>query len=442
MGLLDGTTQASYYQGSNLGNYQFISLEDIVNNFMVAYVGEDKIIPKVKRTDVAFHAKRALQELSYDTLKSIKAQEIELPPSLTMMLPQDYVNYVKLVWSDDSGIEHIIYPTSKTSNPTPIKQNDDGDYALTAVGTLTSASSTITLDNEYKNILVGMQVSSPNIPTGSVVESTSNASDITTITISNTATYTGDETLTFTPQDGSLVLEEESAHILENVTWTNGDNKITQSPNSDVSNIKVGMLVSHEDFDEGTTVIDVNGAVITASTNANDNSSSPDEITFLSNNIVSTTWTSYKDSSNQIAVDQLTTSTAAVDADDYFLTPGQRYGLDPQYSQANGSFYIDENAGKIHFSSNISGKNVILKYISDGLGTDAEMVVHKFAEEAMYKWIAHAILATRINVQEYLVTRFKKERFAEIRKAKIRLSNLKIEEITQVLRGKSKQIKH
>ena len=83
-----------------------------------------------------------------------------------------------------------------------------------------------------------------------------------------------------------------------------------------------------------------------------------------------------------------------------------------------------------------------MKYISDSLGTDAEMQVHKFAEEAMYKHIAHAILSTRANTPEYMINRFKKERFAETRKAKLRLSNIKLEEITQVLRGKSKQIKH
>jgi hypothetical protein len=47
-----------------------------------------------------------------------------------------------------------------------------------------------------------------------------------------------------------------------------------------------------------------------------------------------------------------------------------------------------------------------------------------------------------MNVPEYIVQRYKRERFAETRKAKLRLSNLKIEELTQILRGKSKQIKH
>ena len=70
------------------------------------------------------------------------------------------------------------------------------------------------------------------------------------------------------------------------------------------------------------------------------------------------------------------------------------------------------------------------------------MIVHKFAEEAMYKSIAHAILSTRQNTPEYIVARFKKERFAAIRQAKLRLSNLKMEELAQTLRGKSKWIKH
>ena len=70
------------------------------------------------------------------------------------------------------------------------------------------------------------------------------------------------------------------------------------------------------------------------------------------------------------------------------------------------------------------------------------MQVHKLAEEAMYKCIAYAILSTRSNTPEYIVQRFKKEKFAETRKAKLRLSNIKLEEITQILRGKSKQIKH
>ena len=290
MGLLDNQTQHAYYGGSSFGTYQFTSLEHIINQFIVAYVGEGKIISKVKRTDVAFHAQRALQELSFDTFKSTKSQEIEVPATLQMVLPQDYVNYVKLTWADSAGIEHVLYPAIKTSNPLDITQGTDGSYT------------------------------------------------------------------------------------------TDGTNLTT------------------------------------------DNSSS--------------TWESYK------AHTPITTKNDYED-DTFWPNEGQRYGIEPQHAQANGSFYIDELTGKIHFSSFLNGKTLALKYISDSLGTDAEMQVHKFAEEAMYKHIVYAILSTSSNqLHQQLAPRFKKEKFAATRTAKLRLSNLKLEELVQTLRGKSKQIKH
>ena len=72
MGLLSQTGETYYGDANNYGSYQFISLSDIVNNFMIAYVGENKIISKIKKADVLFHAKRGIQELNFDTLPSTK----------------------------------------------------------------------------------------------------------------------------------------------------------------------------------------------------------------------------------------------------------------------------------------------------------------------------------------------------------------------------------
>jgi len=459
MGLLDQTGQ-QYYQGGEFGGYQFISLTEVINQFMLVYVGEDKIIPKAKRLDVAFHAQRALQELSFDTFKSTRSHEITLPPSLQMILPQDYVNYTKVSWVDSGGIKHLLYPASKTSNPTNPLQDTGGDFELNAIGKLFDSSDEIELDGEYGNIQVGMIVSAPNISLYSSVIATSNAGGITTIQISNPATYTGFETLLFTPADDSLILEEKSTFILENVTWAASEDKITQAPNTDVSNITVGMLVSHDEFQIGTTVIDVNGAVITTSTKSfAASTATTNEVTFISTPGDSDTWSNYKSANtNQHHHHD------HHDHNHHHQMHNSRYGLDPQHAQANGSFYIDNTTGKIHFSSNLSGKTVILDYISDGLAQQItpiiprrvegnmgeitydtngfEPLIHKFAEEAMYKWLSHAILAGKANVPEYQVNRFKKERFAAVRTAKLRLSNIKLEEITQILRGKSKQIKH
>ena len=135
MGLLNGVDRV-YYEGEDLGNYQFTSLDDIISQFQIAYVGEDKIISKIKRADVAFHAQRALQELSFDTLKSVKAQEIVLPPTLSMILPRDYVNYTKVSTVDSAGIKHPLYPTKDTSNPFSVKQKGTGAYSFDNSGEL------------------------------------------------------------------------------------------------------------------------------------------------------------------------------------------------------------------------------------------------------------------------------------------------------------------
>tara|TARA_R100000805_G_C3624803_1_gene132504 strand:- start:3082 stop:4419 length:1338 start_codon:yes stop_codon:yes gene_type:complete len=445
MGLLDNTTQQQYYSGNDLGNYQFVSLNDIINQFMIAYVGEEKIISKASRTDIAFHAQRALAELSFDTFKSTKSQEIEVNNNLTMILPHDYVNYTKISWVDASGLKHPLYPTKHTSNPSLVSvTNDDNDYTLQAVGTLDASSSDIVLDDEYKDILVGMIVKGPYIPDGTFVRATSNSSSITTITIDDgagtnvlpTESNSG-TTLTFENADGSLIIPKESSHVVENLDWNTTDFKINANAAADIENIKVGMLVSHDNFPVGTTVTNINDTTIVVS-NLPDTavSSNAGEVTFIETGKESTSWSRYKSSTPSENVNDDYT-------DNYFWpNEGRRYGLEPSHAQVNGSFYIDEVRGNIHFSSNVNGKTVVLDYISDSLGTDDEMKVHKLAEEAMYKCIAYAVLSTRINTPEYIVQRFKKERFAATRQAKLRLSNIKLEEITQILRGKSKHIKH
>ena len=108
----------------NYGSYEYIRLTDAIDNFMVGYVGDGKLLQKAKKSDVLFFAKRSLQEFSYDTLKSIHSQELTIPASLNVVLPQDYANYVRVSWIDPLGVKRIIYPANNlTISPynTPIQ---------------------------------------------------------------------------------------------------------------------------------------------------------------------------------------------------------------------------------------------------------------------------------------------------------------------------------
>ena len=105
-------------------------------------------------------------------------------------------------------------------------------------------------------------------------------------------------------------------------------------------------------------------------------------------------------------------------------------------------YVINEAEGVISFSSNLANNIITLKYVSDGLGSDEDTKVHKFAEEAIYKHIALNILSSKSNIQEYVINRFKKERKAAMRNAKLRIQGIRPAEFIQIMRNKSKQIKH
>ena len=290
----------------NYGTYQYVKLSDIIDNYMVGYVGDGKIIQTAKKSDILFFAKRSLQEFSYDTLKSIKSQELTIPPSLSLVIPQDYVNYVNISWIDNHGVKRPLYPNNNlTTNPySKLLQDEKG------------------------------------IPT----------------------------------QDNFGQSLEGTSLTVERWKDTNENRLLNGEALDQFDNLAYGMY-------------------------GNDFGSGPWD------------W-------------------------------GRLYGLDPQYSQSNGWFGINERDGLFTFSSNLVDRLIVIEYISDGLAYDLDTRVPKMAEEAMYLSISYNLLANRANTSEGIIARFKKDKRAALRNAKIRLSNIKLTEIVQVMRGKSKWLKH
>ena len=291
----------------NYGSYAYVTLQDIVNNFIVGYVGEQKLIPNVRRSDIIFHAKRGLQEFSYDTLKSIKSQELTVPHTLNNILPQDYVNYVRVSRIDNLGVKRIIYPANNlTISP-------------------------------YEN-----------------------------------------------PIQDSLG-EPTQDNFGDNLEGTSQTERKWKAANTNLINGLPSFALYNEGMD----------------------------------------WAGYNWGYGGF----------------WYWGWGEQYGMSPQYAQYNGWFNMNEREGKISFSSNLIGAQIVLEYISDGLAYDLDSRVPKMAEAALYAYISHAIIASRINQPEYIVQRLKREASAKLRNAKIRLSNVKLDEIVQVMRGKSKWIK-
>jgi hypothetical protein len=122
---------------------------------------------------------------------------------------------------------------------------------------------------------------------------------------------------------------------------------------------------------------------------------------------------------------------------------GGRFGLNTETANVNPTFSIDKKGGVINFSSGMNDRLVILEYVSDGMenGNDASVTINKLFEEFVYAYIRYSILNSKLGVQEYIVSRARKEKAALLRNAKIRLSNIHPGRLLMNMRGKDKWLK-
>lgn len=294
---VDNYSAAEGGNGSAIpGYYSRVNLNDIINNFIVGYTGDGKVLPKVPRYEVAFWAQRTVQEFSYDIFHAEKNMEIELSSTLQISLPSDYVNYVDISCLDADG---NLRPLQNSKRLKPTK----------------SASQ----DQDYNYIY---------------------------------------------DQEGNIIYEQTSKTL------------------------------------------------------------------------------------KQFGESDIATKKQNYESDEYDVRDeayGAKYGSEPERANANGTYVLDLEAGKIYFDSMFGeGDIIVLSYISDGLGDNgdfANVLVPKLAEDAIYANILYNLSKLRPSASG-AAGLYKKEAYAKLRNAKIRLSNMKIKEIAQVLRGKSKWIKH
>ena len=134
------------------GTYRRTNLNDLINNFLVSYVGDGKILAKVPRYEVAFWAQRAVQEFSYDVFQSEKAIEIQLSTTLQMSLPSDYVNYVSFSYTDKFGNMRPILPSQTTKPNKGVAQDENYHYLYDQAGDIIFAETSDTIDRYQKQL--------------------------------------------------------------------------------------------------------------------------------------------------------------------------------------------------------------------------------------------------------------------------------------------------
>ena len=285
------TDQQYYSDSSNWGESQYVKLSDVINNFMIINVGDGKLINDISRFDVIFHAKRGLQELHYDALKEVRSIEMEMPETLQITLPRDYVGLVRLSWVDDRGRLHPMTTGKHTTSVDKAFLQDDQGNILFSAGA-----------------------------------------------------------------DGEAL--------------------------------------------EGTPLMDIRNMQVAES----------------------------QDTSNDPLND---------------FIQGGRFGMDTSTANINGTYNVNKSLGVVRFSSDVYGKLIVMEYLTDGLSdvSDSDLKLHKFAEDFLYKYILYEVVRNNFGIQEYIVTRAKRDYFASLKNTKLRMMDVHPLDILQAMKGKNKWIR-
>lgn len=303
-------------EDANWGSYQYISLEDIVNNFMLMYQGDHELMNNLNRYKVLFYAKRGIQELNFDAMKEIKVLQQKVGPNLKFILPSDYVNWVRISLYKDGLI-------------LPLTENIQVNFAREYVQ-----------DNNFKVVV---------------------------------------------DENGVVIDAENSDLDLDRLD--NLQKSIYLNPSSPYHNMWGWEYGGNWYFD---------------------------------------------------------------------YNVGSRYGLNTETANQNPTFKIDKRSGVINFSNEMAYESCILEYISDGMEytstanlpgmpvasrNDSAISVNKMFESYIYSFIKYSILSNKLNVQEYIVSRARKEMSALLRNARIRISNIHPGRLLMNMRGQNKMIK-
>lgn len=298
-----GLFEVTGAEGANWGEYQYVPLLQIVNDFELIYVGNNEELNNVPRYKILWHAKQAIKLLNFDAFREVKVLQLSLSDELRFVLPQDYVNWVRISLYENG----MLYPLTQN-----IQTNFSDAYLQ---------------DDEYRILF---------------------------------------------DEDGYVLKPEQSNFDLDRL-----------------DGVKKSIYL---------------------------NANSP-----------------YYGNEGYY-----------IDGQWYFDYPiGGRYGLNTETANANPTFSIDRKGGVINFSSGLSGKSIIIEYVSDGMegGDNSLITVNKLFEKYVYAYINYELLSRKKNIPLYIRREAKRERRAELANARIRMSDMHPGRLLMNLRGQNKWIK-
>jgi len=144
--------QEYYEDQDNHGDYVYESLENLVNNYWQNFTGDNKILGPTSRREVLFWMKKGIQKFTFDALREVKKVELELNDNLDIILPPDYVEYVRISWLNlETGEFMPMSENRKSSLAISYLQDHEANILFDDLGEILEGSSATELINNEKS---------------------------------------------------------------------------------------------------------------------------------------------------------------------------------------------------------------------------------------------------------------------------------------------------
>jgi len=121
-------SQIYYEDETQHGSYVYVTLEEMVTNFIANYTGDGTILMNQSRSKIIYQFKQGIKRFSMNALREVKAVELELGDTLDIILPPDYVNYARISYvNPNTGDLMVLSANSKLPRATAYLQDHNAD---------------------------------------------------------------------------------------------------------------------------------------------------------------------------------------------------------------------------------------------------------------------------------------------------------------------------
>ena len=152
-------TPLEYYSDETLhGNYQYVTLKDIIDSLEIEAQDDDSFLKNTKRSKMLLFCKLAIKLVNRQASGDFISIEFDVPDDLVFTLPQDYVHYKKVSEArvSDNIIGYELFEldiSNRTNIATGYLQDNNAKILFDANGAILTADTTNVYNKPFNSYL-------------------------------------------------------------------------------------------------------------------------------------------------------------------------------------------------------------------------------------------------------------------------------------------------